>query len=176
MRANGRGHRGVTRLGSCIRAMSRYGARRGSESRCAVTPQSLDDRRFARVASACALPALLRLVAKVVEPKQRAAHPTRATWQPFASVRRAEHANPCLPGNRERHTVSKARLSRSAAVVVMTTALAWNLPVMAQDDAEDSVSVTVVSDTQTKGSLTRSEEPLRTGEAAPLRWTRGENR
>ena len=53
--------------------------------------------------------------------------------------------------------MSNIRLSRTAAIVVMTSALAWNLPVLAQDDAEDTVSVTVVSDSADGESLERIE-------------------
>lgn len=38
------------------------------------------------------------------------------------------------------------RISRTAAFVVMTSALAWNLPVLAQEDSENLVQVTVLSD------------------------------
>ena len=42
--------------------------------------------------------------------------------------------------------MGKTRLSRTAAIVIMTSALAWNLPLLAQDDAEGVLSVTVISD------------------------------
>ncbi|MFA7528172.1 MAG: hypothetical protein WCZ18_11000 [Ottowia sp.] len=64
--------------------------------------------------------------------------------------------------------MSKARLSRTAAVVIMTSALAWNLPVQAQDDTEGAVSVTVVSDAGAGETLERDRELLHPGsEASP---------
>lgn len=50
----------------------------------------------------------------------------------------------------------------------MTSALAWNLPVQAQDDTEGAVSVTVVSDAGAGETLERDREPLHPGsEASP---------
>lgn len=57
--------------------------------------------------------------------------------------------------------MAKTRLSRTAAIVIMTSALAWNLPVLAQDDAEDAVSVTVVGEAAGGDALESGEEALR---------------
>lgn len=53
-------------------------------------------------------------------------------------------------------------LSRTAAIVIMTSALAWNLPVLAQeDDADDAVRVTAVSDEALPEAQERDDEVLR---------------
>ena len=55
--------------------------------------------------------------------------------------------------------MGKTRLSRTAAIVVMTSALAWNLPVLAQDDAEDdAASVTLISGAEAGDILARGDK------------------
>lgn len=53
------------------------------------------------------------------------------------------------------------RLSRTAAIVVMTSALAWNLPVLAQEDIDDAGSVTLISGADAADALDASDEILR---------------
>lgn len=53
------------------------------------------------------------------------------------------------------------RLSRTAAIVVMTSALAWNLPVLAQEDIDDAGSVTLISGVDAADALDASDEILR---------------
>lgn len=53
------------------------------------------------------------------------------------------------------------RLSRTAAIVVMTSALAWNLPVLAQEDIDDAGSVTLISGVDAIDVLENSDEILR---------------
>jgi len=57
--------------------------------------------------------------------------------------------------------MGKTRLSRTAAIVVMTSALAWNLPVLAQQDAEDAASVMLVSGADAEDALEYGDEVLR---------------
>lgn len=52
----------------------------------------------------------------------------------------------------------KARLSRTAAIVIMTSALAWNLPVLAQENTDDASSVTLISGADAVDVLDASDE------------------